>query len=228
VVSVERARAPLLREWPGAAPAVLVSIRDSGAGIPKDDQERIFEKFGGIRGRRAGRSSTGLGLVFPEGGPGPWRLHRVESAVEVGSTFHILPRAQRRVIKKEEDKAPRARRAILPLPEDCAKVVLGDGRLTLAREPDGALDVLILDAFSGDAVPTHLLTRGALQLYLKKLTPHGKLLVHVTNTYVDLVPVLSDLASDAGLAACFRTYDDSEQNPLAWPMLVGRAVAPRR
>jgi hypothetical protein len=87
---------------------------------------------------------------------------------------------------------------------ECGKqvdVVIGDGRLTLAREPDGAFAALVLDAFSGDAIPAHLLTREALELYLEKLVPDGLLLLHVTNAYLDLLPVVAELVADAGLHA---------------------------
>jgi hypothetical protein len=80
-------------------------------------------------------------------------------------------------------------------------VVIGDGRLSLAREEDGAFDVLVVDAFSGDAIPAHLLTREALALYFRKLSEHGILLLHVTNIYLDLLPVVGSLVADAGLVA---------------------------
>jgi len=83
-------------------------------------------------------------------------------------------------------------------------VVLGDGRLTLSEAPDGHYGLIILDAFSSDAIPTHLLTREALQLYLDKLSPDGILAFHISNRYLDLKPVLAALASDGGLAALAR------------------------
>jgi len=84
---------------------------------------------------------------------------------------------------------------------DAVDVVLGDGRLSLAREPDGAFDVLVVDAFSGDAIPAHLLTREALALYFRKLSEPGLLLLHVTNVHLDLLPVVGNLVADAGLVA---------------------------
>ena len=81
------------------------------------------------------------------------------------------------------------------------QVVLGDARLTLAAAPDGAYDVLVLDAFSSDTVPMHLLTREAMALYLRKLAPGGKLLFHISSRTLDLGPVLSALAADAGIQA---------------------------
>jgi hypothetical protein len=80
-------------------------------------------------------------------------------------------------------------------------VVLGDARLALAGAADAGYDVLVLDAFSSDSIPIHLLTREAFALYLRKLAPHGALLVHISNRWLDLAPVVAALARDAGLAA---------------------------
>ncbi|HEY8599524.1 MAG TPA: fused MFS/spermidine synthase [Thermomicrobiales bacterium] len=85
---------------------------------------------------------------------------------------------------------------------DCAPdspVVLGDGRLSLAGAPDGGYDLLMLDAYSSDTVPVHLLTREALALYLTKLAPDGVLAFHISNQYLDLKPVIARLADDVGL-----------------------------
>jgi SAM-dependent methyltransferase len=85
-----------------------------------------------------------------------------------------------------------------------AKVVLGDARLSLAREPAGRLDLLAVDAFSSDAIPIHLLTREALQVYRRALKPEGLLLIHISNRYLDLEPVLAAAAkSDGWHAAAF-------------------------
>jgi hypothetical protein len=81
------------------------------------------------------------------------------------------------------------------------QVVLGDARLTLAAAPDGSYDVLVLDAFSSDSIPMHLLTREALALYLRKLAPGGTLLFHISSRTLDLRPVIAALAADAGVSA---------------------------
>lgn len=73
-------------------------------------------------------------------------------------------------------------------------VVLGDARRRLQEKP-AAFDLLVLDAFSSDAIPTHLLTREALELYLERLAPGGLLLFHVSNRYLDLPPVLARAAA---------------------------------
>jgi SAM-dependent methyltransferase len=80
-------------------------------------------------------------------------------------------------------------------------VVPGDGRLSLEGEPPAGFDVLVLDAFSSDAIPTHLLTREAFDVYRRQLAPGGVLAVHVTNRYLDLKPVVRGVAASLGLRA---------------------------
>jgi spermidine synthase len=79
------------------------------------------------------------------------------------------------------------------------RVVLGDARLKLEDAPDGIYDLIVLDAFSSDAIPVHLVTKEALELYLAKLADNGIIAFHVSNRYLDLEMVLGDLAHDAGL-----------------------------
>ncbi len=81
------------------------------------------------------------------------------------------------------------------------RVVLGDARISITREAARSFDVLILDAFSSDSIPVHLITRQALQLYERVLEPNGIMIFHISNRYIDLEPVIADLASDAGLVA---------------------------
>ncbi len=70
-------------------------------------------------------------------------------------------------------------------------IVIGDARLTMAKEPDGSFDLIIVDAFSSDAVPVHLMTAEALEMYLAKLSPNGVVLLHISNRYLDLDAVLA-------------------------------------
>ncbi|HSU67452.1 MAG TPA: fused MFS/spermidine synthase, partial [Tepidisphaeraceae bacterium] len=81
------------------------------------------------------------------------------------------------------------------------KVVLGDGRLSLASERDQHFDTLILDAFSGDSVPFHLLTREAFQLYFRHVKPDGVIAVHISNRYLDLSSVIARNAATLGRLA---------------------------
>jgi hypothetical protein len=109
---------------------------------------------------------------------------------------------------------------------DCtpnAKVTLGDGRITMARVPDRSYDVIVIDAFGGDAVPVHLLTREAIELYLAKLRPDGVLLFNISNKYVDIASVLSGEAAALDLVSFVKTDVDVTpshaalgQFPSAW------------
>lgn len=83
-------------------------------------------------------------------------------------------------------------------------VVIGDARLSLSAVPDGTFGILVLDAFSSDAVPAHLLTREAMALYGRKLSPGGVLAVHLSNRFLDLEPVVAGSAAAAGLGALVR------------------------
>ena len=85
-----------------------------------------------------------------------------------------------------------------------ARIVAGDARLTIAREPPGSFDYLVVDAFSSDAIPVHLLTVEAIRLYARLLSPRGVLAVHVSNQNLDLTPVVeSNLARIPGLAGIY-------------------------
>lgn len=82
-----------------------------------------------------------------------------------------------------------------------ARIVLGDARLTLADEPDGAYDLLLIDAFSSATIPAHLLTKEAIELYLSKLKPDGAVLLHISNRNMSLIDPLADIAEAVGAPA---------------------------
>jgi len=85
---------------------------------------------------------------------------------------------------------------------DCpptSNVVIGDARLTLRDAPDHSLALIVIDAFTSDSIPTHLLTREAIAGYRKKLAPDGVLAMHISNRHLKLAPVIGNLARDAGL-----------------------------
>lgn len=89
---------------------------------------------------------------------------------------------------------------------------LGDARLSLEKpEYDGRFDLITVDAFSSDAIPAHLLTREAMNLYFQKLKPDGVLMVHISNRHLDLEPVVGNLAADLGLVARVNDDDDERQ-----------------
>jgi len=81
------------------------------------------------------------------------------------------------------------------------EIVLGDGRLSLEREPPRGYDVLGIDAFSGDSIPMHLVTREAMAIYLKHIKPDGVIVFQATNRFIDLLPVVKRLADEFGLQA---------------------------
>jgi len=92
--------------------------------------------------------------------------------------------------------------------EGNADVVLGDGRISMEEEPDQHFDLILLDAFSSDAIPAHLLTREATELYLQKLKPDGVLVFHISNKYLNLEPLIGNLAQGAGSGlTCFAKRD---------------------
>ena len=82
---------------------------------------------------------------------------------------------------------------------DCS-VILGDARLALARAPEHQYGLIVLDAFSSDAIPVHLLTTEAVSLYLSRLAPGGALIFHISNRHLSLGPVLARVALGHGLA----------------------------
>ncbi len=90
------------------------------------------------------------------------------------------------------------------------EVRMGDARLTLEDEPDGKFDLLVIDAFTSDAIPIHLLTCEAIDLYVKKLAPHGLLMVHLSNRHLTLPPVVAGAADKLGIAARICNDDDED------------------
>jgi hypothetical protein len=146
---------------------------------------QIFAERGGQPGLRVGAVGLGVATVACYAQPGQsWTFYEIDPAVA-------------RIARDP---------ALFTFLRDClpdAPIVLGDARLSLAAG-EGQYDLLILDAYSSDAIPIHLITREALALYLDRLAPDGVLAFHISNQHLDLEPVLADLAADAGLTALVR------------------------
>jgi hypothetical protein len=103
-----------------------------------------------------------------------------------------------------------------------AEVILGDGRLSMERELPQNYDLLVLDAFSGDSIPVHLLTREAFAIYLRHLKPSGGLAVQVTNRHLNILPVLRQLAEHHGLRWIYIPYGAADvvwHYPSFWMLL---------
>ena len=133
------------------------------------------------RPKRVGVIGLGAGTVAAYGEPGDvFRFYEIDPLVE---------RVARELFTYLRETPARA------------DVVLGDARFSISRDRDAPFDVIVLDAFSGDAVPVHLLTQQALALYRKHLKPDGILAFHISSQYLDLEPVLAREAQQAGMHA---------------------------
>jgi hypothetical protein len=110
------------------------------------------------------------------------------------------------------------------------EVAIGDARLSLEREAPQNFDVLAVDAFSSDAIPVHLITREALQTYLQHMKPDGIVAFHVSNRFLDLIPVVARLAKELKLEAALIADDPDDDDDTSvksrsdW-VLVSRDVA---
>jgi hypothetical protein len=100
--------------------------------------------------------------------------------------------------------------------------VLGDGRLQIQKAPEAAYDLLFMDAFTSDAVPVHLMTREAVEMYKTKLAPGGIIIINIANRYLDFRSVLANLADSAGLQVLLGSADDKRRYGMfasAWILL---------
>jgi len=100
------------------------------------------------------------------------------------------------------------------------ETITGDGRLKVAEQPEGRFDALMLDAFSSDAIPVHLLTEDAMRMYASRIKPDGYLAVHISNNVFDLEPVLAGAAADLGWSAAVGVGGSGEGASLSqWVVL---------
>jgi hypothetical protein len=106
-------------------------------------------------------------------------------------------------------------------------ITLGDARLTLAEAPDGSYDAIIVDAFSSDAIPIHLITREAMAIYKAKLTPNGIVAVHVSNRHLELASVVAGIANANGMIARVNESGDITENDAEY-IFAGTVVAVAR
>jgi spermidine synthase len=88
-----------------------------------------------------------------------------------------------------------------------ARIIVGDGRLKLKLEPDGKYDLIVLDAFSSDSIPVHMITVEAVDLYLSKLKPGGVILFHISNRFMELSSVVEAASRARGLVAYHNAMD---------------------
>ena len=138
-------------------------------------------------------------------------------------TFYEIDAAMERIARN-----PRFFTYLRDSQADTIDIILGDARQCLAGAPDHAYQIIVLDAFSSDAVPVHLLSREAIGLYHTKLSEGGLLVFNLSNRYLDLDPLLGRQAQDARLV-CRIAYDldvsDAEKRagkqPSIWAVMAG-------
>jgi hypothetical protein len=179
--------------------------------VPSGPVGQVFTTLGlGAGTRPVGVVGVGAGGLACYGGPGqPWHFFEIDPLVA------------------EIARDPRYFTFLRDCPPH-SEVVLGDGRLTLGRVPDAHFGAIVLDAYSSDAIPVHLLTREALSLYLRKLAPGGVLVFHLSSRHLDLAPVLGGLAAGAGLEGRVRTDavapEAGAATPSRWAVLARHAA----
>jgi len=152
-----------------------------GAGLALRAADRLY----GPRAR-IGVVGLGVGTLACYRGPGQsWTFFEIDPAVLAYSQ-----RGQFTYLKRCAGNSP---------------IVIGDARLKLGEEPANSFDILLVDAFSSDAIPLHLLTDEAAEVYFRALAPDGLLVIHISNRFVDLEPVLAALARERRLFATRRS-----------------------
>ncbi|HEY2913699.1 MAG TPA: fused MFS/spermidine synthase, partial [Candidatus Angelobacter sp.] len=157
--------------------------RDSGVGLALDNCCKG-------RPRRVADIGLGTGTLAAYGEPGDvFRFYEIDPRVEVI-----------------------AKNVFTYLRESRAKIEIahGDARLSMEAEPPENYDVIAVDAFSGDAIPVHLLTAEAIKLYERHLAPGGIIAFHISNTYLNLAPVVQEEADHAGLHALLISTADND------------------
>lgn len=160
--------------------------RRSGVGLALTNANAIFG-----RPARIGVIGLGTGTLSCYHQPGQaWSIFEIDPAM-----VHIA----------------RTRFSFLSRCAPDARIVLGDARLSMARQPANSIDVLAVDAFSSDAVPMHLLTREALAVYGRAVQRDGIVLFHISNRYLDLRPVVADIAARNGWASAMMQYVPDEE-----------------
>ena len=128
-------------------------------------------------------------------------------------------------INPEVDRLARQYFSFLGGASNQVEVVMGDARISMEREAPQQYDVLVLDAFSSDAIPMHLLTREAFDLYRRHLKPGGVIAVHFTNRHLDLRPVLDGAAAYLGMKSAYIKHDARDEPwwilPSKWYLMTG-------
>ncbi|MEE8573634.1 MAG: fused MFS/spermidine synthase, partial [Gemmatimonadota bacterium] len=168
----------------------------------------LLSTYGPPDGRRIGAVGMGVGTISAYGRPGDRFVYYEldPSVVDVAQTYFSF---------LEDSEAE-------------YEVRLGDARLNLEREPDQEFDILVLDAFSSDSVPVHLLTVEAMEVYTRHLRPDGIIALNALNNYLNLIPLAFNLADASGFHALGITNEKHRGDPSSasiWIMMSRNADA---
>jgi hypothetical protein len=159
---------------------------------------------------------SGIGLAFEELAEGPRRVGLV--GLGAGTLAGYSRESDRFIFYEINPAVPRIATRYFTYLTNCPgplEIVPGDARLSLERQSPQQFDLLALDAFSSDAIPVHLLTREAFQLYLQHMKPDGLIAVHISNHYLNLEPVVANLARELELFSVLIDYDE-DNDPEEW------------
>jgi hypothetical protein len=214
-------------------------------GVLRVFDERVQDPQQHIRGLMHGQIWHGWQFVDPEQAKKPTLYYSEQSGI--GLALSALPTSARRIgvvglgvgslaayarpgdqfrfyeINPEVQRIATSRFTCLSACKGQVEVAPGDARLSLEREPPQGFDLLALDAFSGDAVPAHLLTREAFEVYGRHLKTNGVIAVHISNPFLDLEPVLINVARHFGYRVAAVEYLPSPDQwcllPSLWVLL---------
>lgn len=169
---------------------------------------RVFRSLPQDRPRKLGVLGLGTGTLAVFGRPGD----------------------EMRIYEINEQVLDLARSEFTFLSDSAAKIVpvLGDGRLMLEREPLQHFDVLAMDAFSGDSLPTHLITVEAIRAYFRHMRPEGYLVFNITNHYLDLKPVMAAAAAELGKVALSYQITEVASDDICRPSHFAILVDPKQ
>lgn len=164
---------------------------------------------------------TPIGLLYQEASDlKPTDLHAGVVGLGMGSTTcYAKPGQNWKVFEIDEDVVKAALDPeLVGFVNRCApqtEIILGDARLKLAEQPDGWFDILLIDAFSSDAIPTHMITKEALATFMRRVRQDGIMIVHISNRYLALDGVVADAAQELGLSVIEGDRDGDPANPNA-------------
>jgi hypothetical protein len=160
--------------------------RRSGVGLTLDNADALFG-----RGANVAVIGLGTGTLACYARPGQsWRFFEIDPVMVEVARRHFT---------------------FLSACKPDADIVLGDARLTMAKQPQGHFHIIAVDAFSSDSVPMHLLTREALEVYGRAMHPDGIVLFHISNRYLDLQPVIASNAEALGWESAMLQFAPDEE-----------------